>query len=355
MAVVFSPALVRAALVPTLVTLGAGALGGFALYAFNFPAAWMSGALVATTIVTLCGAPTLVPEPVRFVCFLLLGTSMGTALTPDMLTQASNWPISMGFLALSVAGVMGGVTLFLMRVAKWDLETSFYASAPGALAATLAMASASGADMRRVAFAQAIRLFLLVAVLTQVLGSVNAGPHGAAVVVSTPSSLVDLAILVLVGLACGLVAAWLRVPGGVMVGALFGSAALHASGLSDAHLPNILLIPCFVVLGSTVGIRFQGTTLATLRECLLASLGAFLVAITVSVVCAIAAAWATGEDVGKLVTAFAPGALETMTVLGFALGYDPAFMSAHHIFRFAGLSVALPLLAHLLFQSRRKL
>lgn len=353
MAVFFSPAVFRAALVPTLSTLAAGALGGLAFQALNFPAPWMSGALIGATALVLCKRPAMMPEPLRFLCFLILGSSMGTALSPDMLAQAATWPVSMTFLALSIAGVMCGVTLFLMKVAKWNLATAFYASAPGALSAVIAMAATSEADMRRVAFAQALRIFLLVALLTQILGNAGAG-RGPVMAAPPASSLADIAILLLTSLAGGLIAAKLRIPGGLLVGALAGSAVLHAAGFSDARLPDMLLVPAFIVLGSSVGIRFQGTTWATLRDCLLASLGAFLVAMAVSVACALAAAWLTGDDPGKLVTAFAPGALETMTVLGFALGYDPAFMSAHHIFRFAGISVALPLLAHLMFQARGK-
>ncbi|TCT05947.1 AbrB family transcriptional regulator [Aquabacter spiritensis] len=352
MAIRFSPHRWRAALVPTLLTLGVATLGGIAFFLLALPAPWMSGALLATTALALSGAPVRVPEALRFVCFLILGCSMGTALTPGMLGQAATWPVSMACLALSLVGVMAGVTVFLMRVAGWSRETAFYASAPGALAAVLSLASASGADMRRVAFAQGVRLFLLVALLTQLLGT--GGTRGPAFAPPPASPLLDIGLLLAASLAGGLLFARLRVPGGILVGALAASGALHASGLSDAQIPDALMVPSFLVLGAGVGVRFRGTTRATLRDCLFASLGAFVVAMAVSVACALLAAWLTGEDAGKLITAFAPGALETMTVLGFALGYDPAFMSAHHIFRFAGLSVVLPLVAHLLFQARPK-
>lgn len=345
----------RATLVASLLTLGAAAAGGIAFAALNLPAPWMSGALVAVTGLALSGVRTRLPEPLRFACFTTLGCSMGTALTPDMMAKAATWPVSMGFLALSVLGVMAAVTLFLRKVAGWNLATAYYSSAPGALSAVIAMAQTSDADMRRVAFAQAVRLFLLVALLTQILGRTG-GVDMATPVAAAPalSPLPDLALLLLASFGGSLLAQKARVPGGVLVGALAASGLLHAFDLSHARVPDLLMVPAFVVLGAGVGIRFRGTTLATLRECLWASLGAFVVAMAVSLACAFAAAWITGEDAGKMVTAFAPGALETMTVLGYALGYDPAFMSAHHIFRFAGLSVALPILAHLLFQAGRE-
>ncbi|WP_127088871.1 AbrB family transcriptional regulator [Aquabacter cavernae] len=346
----------RVALKPTLLTLAVASAGAIGFFLLGLPAPWMSGALVAVTVQALSGAPSRLPEPLRFACFLVLGASMGTALTPDMLRQAATWPVSMGFLALSVVGVMGAVTLFLRKVAGWSLATAYYASAPGALSAVLAMAAASEADMRRVAFAQAVRLFLLVALLTQILGRVGSVDMSAPVAMpaGTASSVLEVALLLLASLAGGLLAARARIPGGMLIGALAASALLHAMDWSHAQIPDLLMVPAFVILGAGVGVRFKGTTLATLKDCLLASLGAFVVALAISLACALAAAAVTGEDAGKMITAFAPGALETMTVLGFALGYDPAFMSAHHIFRFAGLSVALPVFAHLLFQVGRE-
>ena len=332
-------------------TLAAGALGGIVFDILGLPASWISGALVSTLVLAVAGAPIVVPEFVRFVAFVILGTSMGTALTPDMLSRAANWPISMACLALSVSATMLGGVLFLTRVAKWDLASAFYASAPGAFSTVIAMAGETAADMRKVAFAQALRLFLLVAALPNVLNALGSTgqspPH--ALPMADPSSLAAVGLLLLVGCAVGLLAERVRIPGGLIIGALAGSAAMHLTDLSEAQLPAYLLVPAFVVLGASVGTRFVGTTLATIRSFMAVSLGAFLVALSLSACFAALAAALTDDDFGKILTAFAPGALETMSALGFAMGFDPAFMSAHHLFRFASLSVALPVAARLLF------
>ncbi len=332
-----------------LITFAVGGAGGAVFAALGLPAPWMSGALVATTLWALAGRPMALPEPVRWLTFVLLGASMGGALSPHTLGQAANWPVSMACLGLSVAAVIAGGVLYFRKVAGWDLPTALYASAPGALSAVIAMAETTPADMRKVAFSQGLRLFLLVAALPNILGA--AGLHGADVVALPPAGSAPAAVALLLGVstAIGLLFAALRVPGGLLLGAMAGSAGLHLAGWSDAQVPPQVLIPGFVVLGTSVGIRFQGTAMATLRDSFLASLGGFAVAMAISLAFAVLAALLTGEDTGKMVTAFAPGALETMTALGFAMGYDPAFMSAHHLFRFAGLSIALPLSAHLLF------
>lgn len=338
---------VRAAVAAT-VTLAAGAAGGLVFAVLGLPAAWISGSLVVTIALAVANVRIDVPEWLRVPAFVVLGASMGTALTPETFARAATWPVSMACLGASVLGTMAGGTLFLTRVAGWSRETAFWASAPGAFGTVVAMAADTRADLRKVAFAQALRLFLLVAALPNVLGALGLTAGGLAPPphVSSPWA---VAVLLAVCTATGLLATRLKVPGGLILGALAGSAALHASGASDAVLPPEMLIPAFVILGASVGVRFLGTTLGTIRAYFLASLGAFLVAVAISTVFAVIAAWLTGDDLGKLVTAFAPGALEAMTALGFALGYDPAFMSAHHLFRFAGLSVALPVAARLMF------
>ena len=331
-----------------VITLGAGALGGGAFALLGLPAAWISGSLVACIGLALAGVRIVVPEWLRFLAFVVLGTSMGTMLTPETFARAATWPVSMACLGASVLGTMAGGTLFLTRVAGWSRESAFWASAPGAFGTVVAMAADTSADLRQVAFAQTLRLFLLVAALPNVLAALGMTAGG----VPPPphvSTIAEIVILFLVCTGAALLAARLKLPGGLILGALAGSAVLHATRLSTAVLPAELLIPAFVVLGGSVGVRFIGTSLSTIRAYVLASLGAFLVAVAISTLFALLAAWLTGDDLGKLVTAFAPGALEAMTALGFAMGYDPAFMSAHHLFRFAGLSVALPVAARLMF------
>jgi uncharacterized membrane protein AbrB (regulator of aidB expression) len=42
--------------------------------------------------------------------------------------------------------------------------------------------------------------------------------------------------------------------------------------------------------------------------------------------------------------AFAPGGLEAMAILAFALHLDPVFIGAHHLARFLGIGLGLPML-----------
>jgi len=335
----------------TAATLAAAALGGLAFAGLGMPAPWVSGALIFTLALAMVWDRVRLPEALRFLAFIILGASMGAVLTPQTLAAATAWPLSMACLAVSIVGTMGASVLFLTKVAGWNLPTAFYAAAPGAFSSVIAMAEETDADLRRVAFAQTVRLFLLVAALPNVLGVAGFASGGFAPPAHVSPAL-QVAVLLVVATGAGFAFEWLRVPGGLLVGAMAGSGALHLSGLSNAVLPPVLLEPAFIILGASVGVRFLGTTLAALRAYFLVSLGAFVVAVAVAAACAAVAARLTGTDFGMLLTAFAPGGLDTMTALGFAMGYDPAFMSAHHLFRFVSLSFALPLAATVLFSAK---
>jgi len=55
----------------------------------------------------------------------------------------------------------------------------------------------------------------------------------------------------------------------------------------------------------------------------------------------------------EALAAFAPGGLEAMTMMAFALGLDPLFVGAHHLARFVVISAALPLVANWLDRRAR--
>ncbi|MCC6947310.1 MAG: AbrB family transcriptional regulator [Bradyrhizobiaceae bacterium] len=332
--------------VATVVTIVSGALGGALFALAGLPAAWLSGSLIVVTTLALVGYPVSLPEPLRRAVFIVLGISMGTAVTPETIAGMWNWPITLALLVLSLPVTMAGVVLYL-RWAGWERDASLYASAPGALSAVLALAYATGADVRKVAFAQSSRVFFLIAALPgtlALLGMSAPGPVAAAPWFAFDSGW-DLLLMAVFGIAGGLIADRFGVPGGLIIGAMLASAVLHGSGYVTARLPQLVLVPCFVALGAFIGVRFVGTDFKLLRRLFVHSLGAFVVAVAICAAFALVAALAAGEELGKTTLAFAPGALEAMIILAFLLDLDPAFVGAHHLLRFLLIALCLPFVA----------
>jgi membrane AbrB-like protein len=328
-------------------TIVVAAIGGALFDWVRFPAAWLSGSLVFVTALALAGFPASIPDGIRRAVFIVLGISMGAAVTPETIAGMRTWPITMLFLALSIPGAMGAVMLYLTW-SGWDREVSLYASALGAMSAVLAAATDAGVDVRKVVLVQSVRVFLLIVALPGALVSLGlAASTGAAA--PAPSFAIgplwEMALMAAGGIAGGLIAERLGVPGGLIVGAMLVNAILHGTGFVTALVPLYVLIPCFVLLGAFVGARFVGTDFILLRTLLVPSVGAFMVAVVVSALFAAAGAWLAGEGIGKTIIAFAPGGLEAMIILAFLIGLDPAFVGAHHLVRFVLIALFLPLVA----------
>jgi uncharacterized membrane protein AbrB (regulator of aidB expression) len=58
---------------------------------------------------------------------------------------------------------------------------------------------------------------------------------------------------------------------------------------------------------------------------------------------AVATATLLSLNTGDVIIAYAPGALEAMMILALALHFDPAFVGAHHLFRFMLVLVSIPI------------
>jgi uncharacterized protein len=332
------------------VTVAVAALGGALLTLAGFPAAWLSGSLIAVTALALAGFPAHVPDVMRRAVFIVLGISMGAAVTPETIAGIRTWPITMFMLVLSIPGAMGAVMLYL-KWAGWDREVSFYSSALGAMSAVIAAATEAGVDVRKVVFAQSVRVFFLIAALPGFLVATGLAASDGAVMLVQPSAGQWWEILLMGagGIAGGLLAERVGIPGGLIVGSMFVNAILHGTGFVVAAMPDYALIPCFVLLGGFIGARFFGTELSMLKGLLLHSIGGFVVAVAASSAFAVAGAWLAGESIAKAIIAFAPGGLEAMIILAFLIGLDPAFVGAHHLLRFILIALFLPIIARMIF------
>lgn len=325
-------------------TLVVGAAGGATLGIAGFPAGWMSGSIVAVSVCAIAGRPLLFPNRLAMVVFVVMGTSLGAAVTPETLERMAAWPLSMLALAVSMTILTASVTLYLRFVHGWDVLSALFAAAPGGLAQALALAAQCGADVRSVAMVQSVRVLLLTVITPIGLASVAATGTpplpGRFAVLDAPG---ELAILIVV---CSLAAAFayrIRVPGGLIVGAMAASGALHGTGVVHVSLPMPVVITSFVMTGAMIGSRFAGMNLTLLLRLLSVGLGALAVGGVVAVACAIVVAWLLSLPPGDVIMAYAPGGLEAMTILAFALHLNPAFVGIHHLARFVFVSIAIPI------------
>jgi membrane AbrB-like protein len=330
-------------------TLLVACAGGLALGLPGFPAGWLSGSIIAVSIAALAGRPMHVPDTLARISFVLTGISLGGAVTPDTVAGMAAWPASLAALTVAMIGLTASVTLYLHKVHGWDWASATFGSFPGALATVLVLAAENRADVRAVAVVQTVRIVLLAVFLPAIFVALGLASSGVPVR-GEPGFFPDpgqVVILTAISTAVAFGMQWLRVPGGLIFGAMIMSAVLHGGGFVTAGLPRWVAIIAFMILGALTGSRFANTDVRLLRHLAGAAIGAFAVGTLFAFGFALAVAALLSLHPGDLIIAYAPGALDAMMLLALALHLNAAFVAAHHLARFILVLVAIPLVVPL--------
>jgi uncharacterized protein len=322
-------------------TLAVGAAGGAAFFALGLPVPWLSGPAVAVACISIAGVDLSVPRWLRDATLVFLGATMGAAVTPDTLTQVARWPLSLAGLAVCVFCTMSAISFYLERVHGYDRATARLSAVPGALPYVLALATESNGDERRIAIIQMVRLTALLIGLPSVLTLLGLKSAATAAAVG-PVWITELVILMAGGALGGWLFGVFKAPAAALFGSMVAGALLYGSGSISSSLPFWLTQPGLVVIGATVGSNFAGVNRLLLLDTLLASVGSVVIGAAVAMLCALPAAWVLGLPPAQLWLAYAPGGVETMAIMAMALGLDPAFVGGHHLARFFGLGVFVP-------------
>jgi membrane AbrB-like protein len=331
-------------------TLAIGAVGGLILTWAGFPAGLVTGSLLAVAGAALLGAPMHIPASLTHVISVLVGISLGAVVSPETLQGLAKFPVSVAVLAVSTLVMITATYWYLRLVHGWDAQSALFGASPGALAQVMTLSAEYKSDMRAIAIVQTMRVVALTLGIPAVLSyfglTASAGSLMARFLAAGPPAPIELAVLVIVSTLAAVVVSKLRLPGGLMFGAMLASAILHGGGYIQAVMPWWVAYAAVIAIGAVTGSRFANTDALTLLRFLGAALGSFAVAMTIAGLSVLLLYEMTSVQVADAVVAFAPGAQDTMLVLALALHLDPVFVGALHLSRFLLISMLVPFLAH---------
>jgi len=330
-----------------LETLVIGTAGGVLFLWANLPGGLISGAMVAVGVAAIAGRPLAVPPILTQTVLVLLGISLGSLMSRQLLQHMGAYPLSIGLLALATFCSTFGSSLYLQRVHGWDRTSAFLAGSPGALSQITMLAIERGADVSAIAVVQTVRVIILTAALPLLLaltGIAPSFPPTAALAVASP---LELAGLVAGAVAAALLLRLIKFPASWMFGAMIASSVLHGSGLIEGGLPPSIRSVALVGIGSLIGSRFARLKTRVLLSHVNAALGSFAIAIAISAIFVAVIALTTHVRFADVIVAFAPGAMDAMLALALTLHIDPIFVGAHHLSRFVFVSIAIPGIVHL--------
>src|SRR6202043_707938 len=179
-----------------LETLAIGAAGGVLFLWANLPGGLISGAMISVGIAAIAGRPLSVPPILTQTVLVLLGISLGSLVSWQLLQHMSAYPLTIGLLALATFCSTFGSSLYLQRVHGWDSTSALLAGSPGALSQITILAVEKGADVAGIAVVQTMRVIILTAALPLLVALSGISPQASPVFGMATASPLELAALI---------------------------------------------------------------------------------------------------------------------------------------------------------------
>ena len=322
---------------------------GGALFAFvGAPLAWMLGAMAASTCLAVLGAKTDVYPSAVSAMIAVLGVLMGSAFTPEIISQAPGWlPSILTMMLVMTLFAATGYYIF-RRFGGHDPVTAYFAAVPGGFTEMTLMGTDLGGDTKTIALAHATRILMVVSVIPfyfrGVLGlEVPTLPSNLISIMDFP--LFDGVLL----LACGALglrwAKALKLPAAAFLGPMALSSLAHGLGWITNAPPLELIAIAQIVVGASIGSRFAGQTWREAKKTISLSVSTTGLMILAATLLGILVAELLGQPPEALILALSPGGLTEMALIALTLGVNTAFVSTLHITRILFVLVAAPLAA----------
>jgi uncharacterized protein len=327
----------------SITTLAIGAIGATLAFALSLPASVLIGPAFAVSLASLAGIRMEISTLLRDTCFVLLGLGIGAGFDAQATAAIIRWPLAFLMMALMLLATLQICSFVLVRGFGFDRRSALLSAAPGHLSFVLGLASDVDGDVGRIAVVQTIRLLALTISVPFVALSMGYEMSAVAVIGGAPMNMWHFLVLVMGAVGLGMVFKRVNFPAPLLLGAMTVSSLGHASELAPGSVPIWLMTPAFLVLGTLIGSRFSGMSLAVFRTSLLAGLTTTMVAVALASIAALPVAWTLGMPVPHVLAAFSPGGLETMVALSATMGASPGFVAACHVIRLLILTMLIPI------------
>ncbi len=312
------------------------------------PIPWMIGPLLATSLVSMLGAPTESWTPFRNTGQWVIGAALGLYFTPEVgrLVAGLWWAIALGIAwALALGWVFG---VWLRRVHARHLPgldaeqlrcTTYFASAIGGASEMTLIAERFGARTDLVAAAHSLRVLLVTLSIPFAMQFWGVGAIDALPAAAREWHWQGLGVLAVATFAGAWVMARLGRANPWFMGALVVTMAITLSGVTLSAIPSGLSNAAQLVIGVSLGVRFTPAFVHTAPRWL-ASVA--LASMAMMLLCA-GFAWllsfATGLHPATLVLGTSPGGIAEMAITAKVLQLGVPMVTAFQVCRLVAVLV----------------
>jgi len=318
-----------------------GLIGGIAAYYVGLPMPFMLGGILGSACFVLWYERDGVQLPklsrwVRLVFMSIIGAMIGSRFSPEFLSLLPQFWVSGLALIPFILLAHGGNYAIMRGLGRYEKLDAFFASLPGGIIDSVALAEEAGADLRIVTAQHFIRIILVVSSVPLLFLFVQGdvvGSLGGASLANADYDITDVLLIVVIALVGLMIGRSTKLPVSHMLGPLLLALGLSVGGVVTIDLPWWLGHVAQYMVGTALGAQFSGVSRKLLVRGLRMGLlsGAYMLflagafaAFTVQYVPA---------DFGAMFISFAAGGLAEMSLIALSLNFNPIVVALHHLTR----------------------
>jgi len=312
---------------------------------FNIPLAWMLGPMLAVSVAALSGIKIKMPKLALSSILIVLGLHIGNYIDQNLINQMTEWVWTSIIMFVYILISILIVSKYLQKFSGYNVKTSIFSAAPGALGPLMILAEHEKSDLSQVATSHLIRLIIIITVIPFFV--VNYSTNEALTIEKfnyIDQNHFHLLILLIGSILLIFLFDKIGVPAALLSGTLVASGILQISGVASYKLPDESINFCLLILGASVGCRFADKSLKEVASNSFHSLVATVILVTLGLLAAIVATYFVDTNFLTLLLSFSPGGIYEVAVIAIAFDLDPNFVAFHHIIRLLMILFTIPII-----------
>jgi uncharacterized protein len=313
--------------------LAVSASGGAICAWLKTPLPWMIGPLLGMAIFNFSGAKLESPFLARESGQFLIAIALGLYFTPPVAREVgAHWALLLGaaFAAMLIGHVAGRV---LSKLSGVDHATGYFASIPGGASEMANLGERFGAAVDKVAVAHSLRILLVVCTVPVALTLIGVQGTDDYRPVVVPLDWLKLFMLFGVVGAFGILFQLIRFPNPWMMGPLVGTIVITTGGMELSSMPTWLTNAGQVLLGVSLGARFQKSFLKDAPRFVASIVATIYLTMLLALLMGIALTYLSNVPMQTLILATAPGGIAEMSITAKVLKLGVALVTAAHVTR----------------------
>ena len=316
---------------------------------FNIPLAWFLGPMLITSLASLMGLKTKMPRLVLSSILIILGLYIGNYIDKDLFSQMQDWLWTSFIMLIYIILSVLIVSKYLEKFSKYEIKTSIFSAAPGALGPLMILAEDQKTDLSHVATSHLIRLIIIVTVFPFFVNSYYDANLGDFVQETfKDQNIYDLIVLIIFSIVLIFIFDRFKVPAALLSGTLVASGLLQITEIASYQISPKIVDYCLLILGASVGCRFADKSFNEVAKNAFHSFIATFLLVLLGIIAASAASLIIDKNFFTLLLSYCPGGIYEVAVIAIFFNLDPEFVSFHHIIRLLMILFVVPIILRFL-------